>query len=43
VLVGNEELAAYARRFNPNVTVVPITIDMDEYTPPNRRLRVNAP
>jgi glycosyltransferase involved in cell wall biosynthesis len=33
VLVGNEELAAYARRFNPNVTVVPITIDMDEYTP----------
>jgi glycosyltransferase involved in cell wall biosynthesis len=33
VLVGNEELASYARRFNPNVTVVPITIDMDEYTP----------
>ncbi|OLE60783.1 MAG: hypothetical protein AUG74_15745, partial [Bacteroidetes bacterium 13_1_20CM_4_60_6] len=32
VLVGNEELAAYALRFNPDVTVVPITIDMDEYT-----------
>jgi glycosyltransferase involved in cell wall biosynthesis len=31
VLVGNEELAAYARQFSPNVTVVPITIDMDEY------------
>jgi len=31
VIVGNEELAAYARRFNPNVMVVPITIDMDEY------------
>lgn len=33
VIVGNEELATYARRFNPNVTVVPITIDMDEYKP----------
>jgi len=33
VLVGNEELAHYARRFNPNVTVVPITIDMEEYVP----------
>src|SRR5205085_7612956 len=32
VLVGTEELAAYARRFNPDVTVVPITIDMDGYT-----------
>jgi glycosyltransferase involved in cell wall biosynthesis len=31
VLVGNEELADYARRFNSNVTVVPITIDMEEY------------
>jgi len=33
VLVGNEELAKYARRFNRDVTVVPITIDMDEYSP----------
>ena len=41
VVVGNEELAAYARRFNPCVTVVPITIDMDEYTP--RRSRADGP
>jgi len=33
VLVGNEELAAYARRFNPRVTIVPITIDTDCYRP----------
>jgi glycosyltransferase involved in cell wall biosynthesis len=33
ILVGNEELGGYARRFNPKVTVVPITVDMDEYTP----------
>jgi glycosyltransferase involved in cell wall biosynthesis len=31
--VGNEDLAQYARRFNPNVTIVPITIDMEEYGP----------
>jgi glycosyltransferase involved in cell wall biosynthesis len=33
VLVGNEELAAYARAHNPNVTIVPITIDTEEYRP----------
>lgn len=33
VLVGNEELAAYARRFNPRVTIVPITIDTERYRP----------
>ena len=38
VVVGNEELAEYARRFNPRVTIVPITIDMQEYTP-----RIAAP
>ena len=43
VLVGNEELAAYARRFNPNVTVVPITIDMDEYTPPQSQAASERP
>jgi glycosyltransferase involved in cell wall biosynthesis len=40
VIVGNEDLAKYARPFNPNVTIVPITVDMQEYTPrtaaPNR-------
>src|SRR3954466_12279488 len=33
VIVGNEELANYARRFNPKVTIVPITIDMEDYRP----------
>jgi glycosyltransferase involved in cell wall biosynthesis len=33
VLVGNEELAEYARGHNPNVTIVPITIDTEEYQP----------
>jgi glycosyltransferase involved in cell wall biosynthesis len=33
VLVGNEYLASYARRFNPNVTLVPTTIDTDRFTP----------
>jgi glycosyltransferase involved in cell wall biosynthesis len=31
VLVGNAELAEYARRFNPHVTIVPITIDLTEF------------
>jgi glycosyltransferase involved in cell wall biosynthesis len=33
VIVGNEELAQYARRHNPHVTIVPITIDTGEYQP----------
>jgi len=33
VLAGNEYLAAYARRFNEHVTVVPTTIDTDRYRP----------
>ncbi|HJT78805.1 MAG TPA: glycosyltransferase, partial [Gemmataceae bacterium] len=31
VLAGNPYLAAYARRHNPNVTVVPTTIDTEAY------------
>lgn len=31
VVVGNPYLADYARRFNPNVTVIPTTIDTDTY------------
>jgi glycosyltransferase involved in cell wall biosynthesis len=31
VTVGNEALADYARRHNPNVTVIPITIDTRTY------------
>jgi glycosyltransferase involved in cell wall biosynthesis len=33
VVVGNEYLAAYARGFNDRVTVIPTTIDLDEYLP----------
>jgi glycosyltransferase involved in cell wall biosynthesis len=39
VMAGNEYLADYARRVNPNVTVVPTTVDTGRYTvaarPPN--------
>lgn len=33
VICGNHRLAAYARRFNPNVTVIPTVIDLDRYQP----------
>jgi glycosyltransferase involved in cell wall biosynthesis len=36
VVVGNDYLAQYARRFNSNVTVVPTTIDVDVYQPRDR-------
>jgi glycosyltransferase involved in cell wall biosynthesis len=32
VMVGNPYLAAYARQFNPRVTIVPTTIDTEKYT-----------
>lgn len=35
VVVGNQYLADYARQFNPAVTVVPTTIDTDQYQPRN--------
>ena len=39
VMAGNEYLADYARQVNPNVTVVPTTVDTERYTvvarPPN--------
>jgi len=31
VMAGNPYLADYARRYNPNVTIVPTTIDTDKY------------
>lgn len=40
VLVGNEYLAAYARRYAHSVTVIPTTIDVDKHVPrpePKRR------
>lgn len=32
VIVGNSYLASYARKFNERVTIVPSTIDTDQYT-----------
>lgn len=39
VTVGNEYLAEYARRFNPNVTVIPTSVDTDIYRPIERERR----
>jgi glycosyltransferase involved in cell wall biosynthesis len=33
VIVGNEFLAAYARRYNPAVTVIPTAVDTDRFVP----------
>jgi glycosyltransferase involved in cell wall biosynthesis len=33
VIVGNDYLAEFARQHNPNVTVIPITIDTEDYRP----------
>jgi len=33
VSVGNEFLAAYARRFNPHVTVIPTAVDTNKFVP----------
>jgi glycosyltransferase involved in cell wall biosynthesis len=33
VIAGNEYLAEYARQFNKNVTIIPTTIDTNEYKP----------
>lgn len=37
VFAGNAYLSDYARAYNPNVTVVPTTIDTDEYRPRAQR------
>jgi glycosyltransferase involved in cell wall biosynthesis len=31
VIAGNEYLASYARQFNPNITIIPSTVDMARY------------
>lgn len=36
VVVGNEYLADYARQYNPQVTVIPTSIDTDHYQPSAR-------
>lgn len=33
VIAGNDYLADYARQFNPNVSIIPTTIDTDAYRP----------
>ncbi len=37
VMAGNDFLAAYARRYNSGVTVVPTTMDLEKYTLEERR------
>jgi glycosyltransferase involved in cell wall biosynthesis len=36
VVVANAELAAYARRYNPRVSIVPSSVDTDRYRPLQR-------
>ena len=36
VVVGNEFLASYARRYNPAVTVIPTAVDTDRFVPAER-------
>jgi glycosyltransferase involved in cell wall biosynthesis len=37
VVPGNEYLAAYGRKFNPNVYTIPTVVDTDRYQPPGER------
>jgi glycosyltransferase involved in cell wall biosynthesis len=43
VTAGNPYLADYARQFNPNVAVIPTTIDTDKYTPEYRAEQPEVP
>jgi glycosyltransferase involved in cell wall biosynthesis len=43
VMAGNGYLADYARRFNPNVSIVPTTIDLSTYRVPARAPGSNPP
>ena len=43
VTVGNEYLAAYARRYNSDVTVVPSSVDVSIYTPGPQRAPRSRP
>jgi glycosyltransferase involved in cell wall biosynthesis len=35
VIAGNDYLSAYARRFNPAVTMIPTSVDTDRFAPPD--------
>ena len=39
VTCGNEYLANFAKKFNPNVTIIPSTVDTDKYIP----LKIDKP
>lgn len=42
IMVGNAYLADYARQFNPNVSIIPTSIDTDQYQPGSRLKRVEG-
>jgi glycosyltransferase involved in cell wall biosynthesis len=43
VMVGNPYLAEFSRRYNPNVTVIPTTIDLGRYKVPPRAGSADCP
>lgn len=43
IIAGNEYLAAYARRINPNVTVIPTAVDMSRYPSRPSRKSLDTP
>ncbi len=43
VIAGNEYLAAYARRFNPSVHVIPTSVDVDAFVPRSDAPPADAP
>ena len=43
VVVGNEHLAQFARRYNPSVTIIPSTVSLREYRPAPGGTRPNIP
>ena len=42
VIVGNEQLASYARQFSPRVWVVPTVVDTDRFAPVRQRIAGSA-
>ncbi|MCI0485710.1 MAG: glycosyltransferase family 4 protein [Blastocatellia bacterium] len=43
VIAGNDYLADYARKVNPNVTIVPTTIDTEKYTVESHKTKSDIP
>lgn len=42
VIVGNEQLASYAKQFSPRVWVVPTVVDTERFVPSRQGIRANA-